>query len=205
MKILRNISLVFLALLSLVTVTTFVNAQTTANVNVANVKKTVVDYPLPYPGILPDNVLYPLKTLRDRSIEFLTIDPLKKAEFYLLQADKRAASSIALTEKGKYLLAEQTLSKGEKYFLQSLSQIKVAKEKGKDTRDVEDRARRATAKHTEVISLLLTRMPKEFQDGITGSEAIVKDIEKSLEVTTVPTNTVPEETITATPSSQTSE
>lgn len=188
MKILRNISLVFLALLSLVTVTTFVNAQTTADANVAIVKKTMVEYPLPYPGILPDNILYSLKALRDRSIEFLTIDPLKKAEFYLLQADKRVASAIALADNGKYLLAEQTLSKGEKYFLQSLSQIKVAKEKGKDTRDVEDRARRAAAKHTEVISLLLTSMPKEFKDGITGSEAIVKDIEKSLEVTPVPTN-----------------
>lgn len=204
MRILRNLSLVLLALLSLITVTTLVNAQTTTDANVANVKKAV-EYPLPYPGILPDNVLYPVKAFRDRTIEFLTIDPLKKAEFYLLQADKRVASAMALSDQGKYLLAEQTLSKAEKYFLLTVNQIKIAKAKGKDTRDLVDRARRAAEKHDEVISLLLTTMPKEFQDGLKGSQAIVKQIEKTLVVPQTPKTSASTENISSTPSGQTSE
>lgn len=176
MRIFRNISLVFLALLSLVTVTTIVRAQTTADANVANVKRAV-EYPLPYPGILPDNVLYSLKALRDRAIEFLTIDPLKKAEFFLLQADKRVASAQTLSDKGKFLLAEQTVSKAEKYFLRTLDQANVAKARGKDTRDLEDRMKRAAAKHDEIITLLLTRMPKEFKTGLGASRELLKGIE----------------------------
>ena len=47
------------------------------------------NYLLPYPGMLPDNPLYMLKAMRDRVINFLIADSQKKAEFYLLQSDKR--------------------------------------------------------------------------------------------------------------------
>jgi hypothetical protein len=38
---------------------------------------TLVDYQLPYPGILHDNLLYKLKALRDKLVEFLIADPLR--------------------------------------------------------------------------------------------------------------------------------
>ena len=53
-----------------------------------------INYPLAYPGILPDNPLYPLKMLRDRIVFFLINDPFKKAEFNLLQADKRLGAGL---------------------------------------------------------------------------------------------------------------
>src|SRR3989338_6920091 len=74
------------------------------------------DYQLPYPGILPDNPLYNLKTLRDKVWSFLISNPSKKAEFDLLQADKRLSVAIALFDLKKYDLAEATISKGENYF-----------------------------------------------------------------------------------------
>ena len=38
-----------------------------------------VDYELPYPGLLPDSPLYFLKISRDRLIEFMIGDPIKKS------------------------------------------------------------------------------------------------------------------------------
>ena len=60
-----------------------------------------VTYEMPYPGILPDNPFYPLKTLRDRVVGFLITDPGKNATFDLLQADKRFQAGVMLYEKDK--------------------------------------------------------------------------------------------------------
>ena len=76
-------------------------------------KNKDIEYTLPYPGILPDSPLYFLKTARDKIVSFLISDPLKKAEFNLLAADKRLNSGIFLFNKGKekYKLALSTISK----------------------------------------------------------------------------------------------
>ena len=71
-----------------------------------------IDYQLPYPGILPGSPLYSLKMVIDRIMELLISDSLKKANFYVLQADKRLGSSLMLFEKKENVLAETTLSKG---------------------------------------------------------------------------------------------
>ena len=42
-----------------------------------------VIYPLPYPGLLTDNPLYPLKEWRDSILIFTTRDNVKKAQLYL--------------------------------------------------------------------------------------------------------------------------
>ena len=81
----------------------------------------IIDYPLPYPGILPDNPLYLMKALRDRVVSIVISDPLKKAQFDLLMADVRLNAAQYLFAKGeeKYSLAETTISKGENYFYNS--------------------------------------------------------------------------------------
>ena len=68
-----------------------------------------VEYELPYPGLLPDNPLYYLKAIRDNILKFLIRDPMKKAEFDLLQSDKRLGASYALLKKGNYDLCITTL------------------------------------------------------------------------------------------------
>lgn len=89
------------------------------------------NYQLPYPGLLPDNPLYFLKAARDRIIEFLISDPLKKAEFDLLSADKRLAVGVALFDKKKYELSETTISKGENYFEDGIKNLDNAKKEGR--------------------------------------------------------------------------
>lgn len=88
------------------------------------------DYQLPYPGILPDNPLYNLKTLRDKIMSFLISVPSKKAEFDLLQADKRLSVAITLFDLKKYELSEATISKGENYFEEALKNIRISKMQG---------------------------------------------------------------------------
>jgi len=64
-------------------------------------KPTPVEYLLPFPGILPTHPLYIFKSLRDRIIELLITDPVSKAEFYILQADKKLNMGITLMSLGK--------------------------------------------------------------------------------------------------------
>ena len=48
---------------------------------------------LPFPGMLPDNKLYPLKALRDELLVYTTRDALKKAQLLQHLSDKRIASA----------------------------------------------------------------------------------------------------------------
>lgn len=126
------------------------------------------NYQLPYPGLLPDNPLYSLKVFRDRIIEFLIADPIKKAEFDLLSADKRLAIGIALFEKGKKDLAETTISKGENYFEDAIINIDKAKKEGRQLDpslllNIELSAK----KHNEVLENLVAKASGDLKKRFT--------------------------------------
>jgi len=130
-----------------------------------------VDYFLAYPGILPDNFLYPLKMIRDRIWLFLTTDPLQKAQTLLLFADKRLGAGKALIEKGKEDLGITTLSKAEKYLERALIQGKIAKEKGKKSESFFNTLEKASQKHQEV---LLETQEKLSEEGKKALEEMIK-------------------------------
>lgn len=121
--------------------------------------KEEVNYFLPYPGILPDHLLYPLKMVRDRIWLFLTTDPLRKAELYLLFADKRLGASRALIEGNKIDLGITTLTKAEKYLEKAVNQERVAQQVGKDTAAFLEKLSLATLKHEEVMLGFETKIP----------------------------------------------
>ena len=112
-----------------------------------------VDYQLPYPGLLPDSPLYFLKIGRDRIIDFLISDPLKQAEFNLLQSEKRFAAGISLLEKGKQKLSEITISKGENYFAKALQNIETAKSQGINTLSLLEKMYRSVRKQQEILEV----------------------------------------------------
>jgi hypothetical protein len=122
-----------------------------------------VDYYLPYPGILPDSFLYPLKMVRDRILLILTFDPVQKAERLLLFADKRLKAGEALIEGGKEELGLETLSKGEKYLEQAIVQAERAKTAGKETTALYEKLAQASLKHQEVLGNLILKVPSETQ------------------------------------------
>ncbi len=110
-------------------------------------------YILPYPGILPDNPLYFLKAFRDRLVSFLIADLLKKAQFDLLEADKRLAAAMFLFDEHprKEELAETTISKGENYFEYAIMATREAKQQGMDISDIVRKLATSSQKHKYVI------------------------------------------------------
>lgn len=123
------------------------------------------DYQLPYPGLLPDSPLYFLRIIRDRTISFLISDPLKKAEFNLLQADKRLNAGVSLVNKNKNDLALSTISKAENYFEEALQKTREAKKQGMETTDLTSKLIDASGKHIEVLKDLLEKAPQNLKSS----------------------------------------
>jgi len=131
------------------------------------------EYSLPYPGILPNHRLYPLKAVRDRLIEFFTRDMSKKAELYLLYADKRIYMAQMLAEQKDWELAEETASKAEKYLLKVRDSAEASKQMG-GAPDVtfSPKIKQAAAKHQQVLKDMIKKSPKEQQNGLKSSQKI---------------------------------
>lgn len=148
------------------------------------IKKTV-DYDLPYPGLLPDSSLYVLKTLRDKIISFIISSPLKKAEFSLLQADKRLNASVYLfnaagKNEEKIKLAISTISKAENYFHEAISEIKKVNGQEISARSLTEKLLNASKKHQEVISLLEEKSKGNFNKDLAFQRKRVGDFEKQV-------------------------
>ena len=132
-------------------------------------------YTLPYYGLLPDHPLYIFKVIRDRIIDFLLTDNLKKAEFTLLSADKRLSMAMALVEKGKPELGESTASKGENYLDRSIALIEKAKGEGKDVTSLVNKLRPALGKHEEVLQSLAGKTEGKVSESFTKmAESVAK-------------------------------
>jgi len=120
--------------------------------------------------------------LRDRILDALIKDPIKRIEFNLLMADKRLNMGVFLIDKGKPSLAESTVSKGEKYFLKVIEERNKAKDQGREIdQDLSNKIKEAGLKHKEIILELLEKAPDEQKVGFNSSLEIVKEIQKKLE------------------------
>lgn len=129
-----SICLILVSFFSLAFLKIAANADTELNSNSSLSTSSAVatstpsiNYDLPYPGMLPDNPLYFLKVARDAIVKLLIIDPLKKAQFSLLTAEKRMYAGQMLVTKGKQELALDTIEKGNNYIYDALSAIRKAK------------------------------------------------------------------------------
>jgi hypothetical protein len=133
-----------------------------------------INYELPYPGLLPDNPLYFLRVIRDRTVGFLIADPLKKSEFDLLQADKRLNAGIFLLKKNKASLSLSTISKAENYFSEAIDKMKEAKTHRINAEEMERKLINSLAKHKQELKLLLKNMDANSK---TGFEIELKRVE----------------------------
>lgn len=140
-----------------------------------------VNYSLPYPGLLPNNPLYILKAIRDRVISFLIADPKRKAEFDLLQADKRLSAGMYLLQAGQNQggLAVETISKGENYFFMAISETKTAQKQGENITDIVSRLENASLKHQQVFDDLENQTQGQVKDRLQIEEKRVEDFENS--------------------------
>lgn len=141
-----------------------------------------MDYALPYPGLLPDNPLYVLKAVRDRIVETLISDPIKKANFELLQSDKRLNEGFFLFKKGesKYSLGESTISKGENYFEKGIDEIEKAKKRGTDLSDAPQRFYLSSVKQREIIKSLIKKSRGNIRQRLQKDDERMEEFEKEL-------------------------
>jgi hypothetical protein len=161
---------------------TTVTATTAAMPNVTPTP-TAVQYELPYPGMLPNNPLYFLKPARDWILDKLIMDPVKKTEFYILQGDKRLAMGIQLSAGGSGVLAEQTISKGEKYMNNAEQTLFALKAQGTEVPAyVTDHLAQSLAKHEEVLtSEIQVTSDATIKSGLSGSLDLVHTLQAGLQ------------------------
>lgn len=140
-----------------------------------------VVYNLPYPGLLPDHPLYIVKVTRDRLMDFVTRDYIKKANLYLLFSDKRANMALFLVKKGKNKLAVETFAKGEKYFLKIPDLLATSKKQGVGApTELIDTLKLSNSKHREIINQLLKSSSPEQIKLIEEVMKINQEIKKRL-------------------------
>jgi hypothetical protein len=170
---------IFVFLFFIITVPSFylINSQT------ITIKEKKVVYELPYPGLLPDHPLYFLKATRDKFLEIITRDNVKKAEFYLHLSDKKANAATFLVKKGKNKLAVETIASGEKHASKISDLLTAAKNQGASaTPAFIDRVKLSNTKHREIIEQLLKEIPSgdqtDIEEVVKLNEKIRRDLER---------------------------
>lgn len=155
----------------------YVFSQSPSSTPVNMPKPVAVNYNLPYPGpILPDSILWPLKALRDKIWLAVTINPSKKADLYLLIADKRLADAQILFEKNNPNLGISVLTKAEKYLESANEEERIAHREGMDTTECLEKFASATLKHREVIDEILALAPEDAKPLIVKTQDYSKHL-----------------------------
>jgi hypothetical protein len=136
-----------------------------------------INYYLAYPGgVLPGDLLWPIKAFRDRLWLLLTTDASKKSELNLLFADKRIQSARVLFEKGEYDLGFSTLSKAEKYLEKAALIQEQESQKGADASELAMTLANASLRHRQLLKHFITVVPDELKSQIILLENNTKDV-----------------------------
>ncbi len=120
---------------------------------IATPTPTIIEYMLPFPGILPIHPLYIFKNLRDRIIELLITDPISKSEFYILQADKKLNMGVSLAAMGKTTDARQAYAEALVSRTQAITLLEgFAQSGGSVPGHLVEKFTLSLVKHKEVLS-----------------------------------------------------
>jgi len=139
---------------------------------------TMDNYELPYPGLLPDHPLYFLKMVRDKIIGFFISDPIKKAEFDVLQSDKRLSAGVYLINK-KSLKSQQlaldTFSKGENYYDDATTKVVLAEKQGINTTDIKTKIKASLQNFKAILEKSKNKVSESFKQKIIDQQEIIKE------------------------------
>ena len=143
-----------------------------------------VNYELAYPGMLPDNPFYILKVIRDGIVKMLINDPFKRAKFSLLNSDKRIFAGKLLLDKGKDVLALDTIEKSNNYFDDALVAIKTLKKQNPKSPDIEPFLQKMKAsgqKHSEFLENMTPFVDKTVSARFVRQQARLENVRKTVE------------------------
>lgn len=140
-----------------------------------------VQYALPYPGMLPDNPLYPLKVVRDRILVLFTRDPVQKIRLSLLLSDKRLSMGKTLWDDQNQDLAISTISKGEVYLWTAVMTYEKLSITKNAPPGLIETLETACKKHEQVIERLIDSTTNETKKkDLEGSLAITKQTKEKI-------------------------
>ncbi|MDO8269971.1 MAG: DUF5667 domain-containing protein [Candidatus Levybacteria bacterium] len=144
-----------------------------------------INYELPYPGMLPDHPLYILKVVRDGIVKMLINDPVKRARFSLLAAEKRMNAGKMLVEKQKDGLAVETISKANNYLDDALKAINSESLEEADSigkKPFLQQFHSATMKHLEISYDIEPLIDKEAIDQFNREQKRIEVFVKTAEL-----------------------
>jgi hypothetical protein len=131
----------------------------------------VINYTLAYPGkVLPGDILWPIKALRDRLWLATTANPDRKADLLLLYADKRLVSGEIIFRSGKVGEGFAVLTKAEKYLEKAAMQEELNRRGGIDTTVFLYRLSQASLKHIEILRRLYLIAPEHAKPDLINIE-----------------------------------
>lgn len=140
-----------------------------------------IEYPLPYPGILPGGTLYMVKSLRDKILEFTILNPFKKTEFYLLQADKKLSSALVLFNMEEEDRAESSFSKGLDFLEKSINEESVAKNSPGNLMELSEKIKQSAKKQKEIAKDLFNKSNGELRGKYKNHMDRAEKLEKRAE------------------------
>jgi len=135
---------------------------------------TPVDYYLPYPGILPDHFLWPLKALRDNIFVKLTFSSFSKAEKLLHLADKRIGAAEALINGGQFSLGASVALKAGKYLEQALIEEQKASSQNQNTDKLLEKLAKSALKHQEILNQVAVKVTPDVKPTIDQALQYIK-------------------------------
>lgn len=176
----KTLITLFVLLAFLFTFNTSFAADEVLGKSSTSAEKQTVDYELAYPGILPDHPFYVVKVIRDAITRFFISDSFKKAEFDLLQADKRLNAGYYLFLKGENQekKAIETISKGENYFDNAIKEAVEAEKGGIDINGFWEKMFLSTKKHQEILNELMKKVSKENSVNLQNELKRVQNFEE---------------------------
>jgi bacterioferritin (cytochrome b1) len=134
-------------------------------VEVAPKQSEILEYPLPYPGILSNHPLYIFKEFRDNLMRALLTSQTQQIEFDVLQSDKYVAMSLAYQKLGMWNLAAKTMQRSLKEMNTAVNETSVVmKNGGTIPGHIMDKLEKSTVKHKELADDLI-KESSEAGDG----------------------------------------
>jgi hypothetical protein len=140
---------------------------------------TPIQYTLPYPGMLPGHPFYFLKMARDGIWGFLLSQPLKKAEFALLQADKNMQAALFLSQKKQSSeKIFETITAAKDNYEKAITYTAAAKKQGIGIKDFVATLVVANKKHQEVLLIMEKASGKDDKKKLAQEREKVKQLGK---------------------------
>ncbi len=142
-----------------------------------------VAYELTYPGMLPDNPFYILKVIRDGIVKMLINDPLKRAQFSLLNSDKRMYAGRMLVDKGKDKLALETIAKSNNYLDDALTSIMEAQKQNQKSMDIKPfllQMKASAQKHREMMGDMDPNIDSSLKKSYAAQKQRMQTVEKNV-------------------------